>query len=286
MTISSSSSSHSESFYHKAIKQLVFKIVREKDGRIIESSLEKCFNNRRADVYFKFKDGKQVIVEVQHSKISVKEIIERTREYNRLNIHVLWILHGNGACVASQKHSRDVREVKISPVENFLHEMYGGRVYYVNVKEDAGRLSITPPFALYFSLPSKKKKHGPFKEKYWIYYIRNAHFTKIPSWNLSITKYRGFKIARFYDKSVKARLQGDILKYIKNRLNKRCKNCMIHLKRVRRCCIDQNCRSQPYMSKKRIIKQVLREYKSKYGKYLVLEAISRLIAQKRLIFND
>ena len=286
MTISSSSSSHSESFYHKSIKQLVFKVIVEKDRRIIESSLEKCFNNRRADVYFKFKDGKQVVVEVQHSKISVKEVIERTREYNRLNIHVLWILHGNGACVASPKLSRDMRELKISPVENFLHEMYGGRVYYVIVKEKNEKLSITPPFALHFSLPSKKKKQGPFKEKYWIYYIRNAHYTKIPNWNLSSIKYRGFKIARFYDKNVKIKLQGEIFEYIKDITRKECRNCKILFKKLRRCVLDQNCSFMPYMSKKRTVKRVLRRFKSKYGEDLVLKALKGLIEQKRLFFND
>ena len=286
MTISSLSSSHSESFYHKAIKQLIFKLVAEKDGRIIESSLEKCFKNRRADVYFKFKDGKQVVVEVQHSKISVKEVIERTREYNRLNIHVLWILHGNGACVASPKLSRDMREVKISPVENFLHEMYGGRVYYVVVKENNEKLSITPPFALHFSLPSKKKKQGPFKEKYWIYYIRNAHFTKIPSWNLSCTNYRGFKIARFYDKNVKIKLQGEILEFINFINRKECRNCKNRFKKIRRCVLDQNCSFMPYKSKRKIVKQILQEFKSKYGKNLVLKALKGLIEQKRLFFND
>lgn len=286
MNTSLLTSSHSESLYHKAIKQLVFKVISEKDGRIIERSLEKCFNNRRADVFFKYKDGRQVVVEVQHSKISVKEIIKRTREYNRLNTHVLWILHGNGACVASPKLPLDIKDVKISPVEKYLHEMYGGRVYYVNVNENREKLSITPPFALHFSLPLKKKNHGVFKEKFWTYYIRNANHAKIPSWKLSCTRYRGFKIARFYDKNIKIRLQEEIFDYIKNLTKKACINCKIHLKRVKNCSIGQDCCYKPKISKKKITKLILHEFKSKYGKNLVLKATFGLIEQKRIVFSE
>jgi len=281
MNASLLSSSNSESFYHKAIKQLIFKLISEKDIRITESSLEKYINNRRADVFFKFKNGKQAVVEVQHSKISVKEIIERTKEYNQLNIHVLWILHGNGACVASPKLSQDKKNIKISPVENFLHQMYGGRVYYINVQEKREKLIITAPFALHFSLPSKKKKYGPFKEKYWVYYIRNANFAKIPSWNLSITKCHDVKIARFYDKNVESRLQQEILEYLRIKSKNICKNYRIYSKRVRRRTLDKNRLIIPSMSKRRIKKIVIRKFKLKYGKYLVLKAINDLIAKKR-----
>ncbi|KKL88421.1 hypothetical protein LCGC14_1924850, partial [marine sediment metagenome] len=89
-------SNKSESLYHKAIKQLIFKSATEKNNPIIEKSLEKHFGNRRADVYFKLKSGEEIVVEVQNSKITVKEIKQRTEDYNKKNIFVLWILHGMG----------------------------------------------------------------------------------------------------------------------------------------------------------------------------------------------
>ena len=64
----------SESFYHKAIKRLFFKYVSENNKDIIEKSLEKYLINRRADVYFRFKSGEEIVVEVQNSNITVKEI--------------------------------------------------------------------------------------------------------------------------------------------------------------------------------------------------------------------
>ncbi|MFX0005963.1 MAG: competence protein CoiA family protein [Promethearchaeota archaeon] len=118
----------SESFYHKAIKRLLLKFISESNKRIIEKSLEKYINNRRADVYFKLNSGEEIVIEVQSSKISVKEIIERTEHYNNAGIYVLWVLYGNGTCVASPKSAVDKKDIKISTVENFLFKMLGGRV--------------------------------------------------------------------------------------------------------------------------------------------------------------
>ena len=71
----STHNSNSESFYHKAIKRLFFKFISENSKNVTEKSLEKNINNRRADVYFRLNSGKQIVIEVQSSKISVKELI-------------------------------------------------------------------------------------------------------------------------------------------------------------------------------------------------------------------
>ncbi|MFX0000088.1 MAG: competence protein CoiA family protein [Candidatus Hodarchaeota archaeon] len=158
----STKSDRSESFYHKAIKRLIFNYISENKKKIVEKSLEKYINNRRADVYFRLNSGEQIVVEVQNSKIQVKEIIERTKNYNSNGIYVLWILYGNGYCVASPKYPEDKKNVKISTVENFLHRMYGGRVYYVNFKFYENKTTISTPFALHFSFSLKKKNRKMF----------------------------------------------------------------------------------------------------------------------------
>ena len=114
---------NSESFYHKAIKQMVFKFISQKSSNVIKSSTEKYFNNRRADVYFQLTNGKIAVVEIQHSRISIKEIIKRTEAYNNQNIYVLWILHGECKCVASPKNPENKKKIKISSVEKFLHKI-------------------------------------------------------------------------------------------------------------------------------------------------------------------
>ncbi|MFW9970605.1 MAG: competence protein CoiA family protein [Candidatus Odinarchaeota archaeon] len=210
-------STKSESFYHKAIKKLIFKYISENNKNIVEKSLEKYIGNRRADVYFKMKSGEQIVVEIQNSKISIKEIINRTEHYNNSGIYVLWILYGNGSCVASPKFPEDKKNIKVSTSENFLHRMYYGRVYYVNMHFYQERITISPPFALHFSLSSNKKNHKLFQNNYENYYIKNANFTKIPSWSLVWVNYNGFKLARFYDENINKVIKKKLFNFLKKK---------------------------------------------------------------------
>ena len=68
----------SESLYHKIVKQLIYRRITDKSSNVKNSSTEKYFKNRRADVYFKLKNNKDVVVEIQNSKISVNEVSKRT----------------------------------------------------------------------------------------------------------------------------------------------------------------------------------------------------------------
>ncbi|TFG00257.1 MAG: hypothetical protein EU540_05540 [Promethearchaeota archaeon] len=254
----------SESFYHKSIKQLIFKYVSERNFNIAESSTEKYFKNRRADVYFKLKNGQKIVVEIQQSRISIKEIIKRTREYNQQKIYVLWILHGKGKCVATPKFPEDKRNVRINPVEKFLHKMYGGRVYYVNVTNSKSK--ITAPYALHYSL-SDKKTDELIRSGFDYYYFRNSNFTFIPNWNLLCTNFNNFKIARFYDKNVKNSLKNLILSYIQ-----------IYLK-------ENPYDYKKYRKTKKLIKNVIKEFKSKYGKSIIIDCI-KLINKKGKFLNE
>ncbi|MFX1327447.1 MAG: competence protein CoiA family protein [Promethearchaeota archaeon] len=250
----------SESFYHQAIKRLIFKYISNSNRNIAEKSLEKYINNRRADVYFRLKSGEKIVVEVQSSKISVKEIINRTEHYNNYSMHVLWILYGNGSCVASTKFPEDKRNAKISTVEYFLHKMYGGRVYYVNINFYKDKTTISAPFALHFSFPSKKKYRKIFQTKYEIYYIKNVNFTKISSWNLLCVNYNGFKLARFYDKNIKIVLKEKIIRFLKFN-------------------------SDVYKSKKKLIKLIVNHFKQKYGRALIYRAVLELTQEKKVDLN-
>jgi competence CoiA-like predicted nuclease len=254
-------SAKSESFYHKAIKRLFFKFISDSNRKIIEKSLEKYINNRRADVYFKLNTGEEIVIEVQNSKISVKEIIERTKHYNNAGIYVLWVLYGNGACVASPKFPEDKNDLKISIVENFLFGLYGGRVYYVNLNFYKDKITISPPFALYISYSSNKKNHRIFRAKYESYYIKNANYARIPSWNLLCVDYNGYKLARFYDKNVKRILKDKI-------------STFYHIT------------SENHKSEKKLLKSILNNFKNKYGIILILIAICELSQEKRIRFNQ
>ena len=94
MTEIAITSTSSESYFHKALKILLCEKILEMNDSIIEHSQEKYIKKRFADIYFKFFNGKEVVVEIQNSYISVSEIKKRIKDYNDLGIYVLWILYG------------------------------------------------------------------------------------------------------------------------------------------------------------------------------------------------
>ena len=253
-------STPAESYFHKTIKLLLYKHLYENDESIVKRSLEKYFGNRYADVYFKLDTGKEVVVEVQNSKISVKEIIARTKDYNVKGIFVLWMLYGDGKCVASSKKPIDDKLIKISLVENYLHRMYGGRVYYVNLDIRRNKALLKTPFALHYSKPIKKKRQGLFKSRYDSYFLRDSNFITIPSWNIMCTEFAGFKIARFYDKNIKSLLKENILNFYK--IEKRGTN-----------------------NDKKFVREVIKSFKKKYGMYLIYNSIVELYLEKKIVFS-
>jgi hypothetical protein len=279
MTLISERGTPAESFSHKAIKQLILKYMAKNDSNIIKSSLEKYFQNRRADVYFKFRDGKEVVVEIQNSRISVKEIIDRTLDYNKKGMYVLWLLNGKGKIVNSPKMLCHMKDLKISPAEHFLHKIYGGRVYYVTLNKHNNKTTITPPFALHFS-PSKKNSTQIFKSKFDYYYIRNVNFVKIPNWKLLCVDYT-FKIARFYDKHALKILKFKILGFLQEILKRNCSNCQKRFKLLRRCTLSSHCDFQPYTGKK-LIKIIIAYFGSKYGTPIILKALRQLSLVRKI----
>jgi len=250
-------STPAESYFHKTIKLLLYKHLYENDGSIVKRSLEKYFGNRYADVYFKLDTGKEVVVEVQNSKILVKEIIARTKDYNDKGIFVLWMLYGKGKCVASFKRPEDIKNIKISLAENYLHRMYGGRVYYVNLEIRRKKASLKTPFALHYSKPIKKKKQALFKNRYDSYFIRDSNFITIPNWNIMCTEFAGFKIARFYDKNIKSLLKENILNFYK---------------------IEK----KGGINDKKFVREVVRTFRKKYGLFLIYNSIVELYTKNKI----
>lgn len=110
-----------ESEEHRRCKIEIYESLVGKDGLTCE--LEKKVGNVRPDIYVESKkSGKAYAIEVQLSNLPLARIIERTREYYRLGIYVLWLPR------LSEKHSMP----RYSPSiwEKWLHATYFGRVYY------------------------------------------------------------------------------------------------------------------------------------------------------------
>jgi competence CoiA-like predicted nuclease len=253
-------STPAESGIHKALKVLLCQNLCENNDAIIEKSLEKYFGNRFADIYLKLDNCKEIVIEVQNSKISVKELKNRTKDYNDKGIYVLWILHGKGACVVSPKSPKHERVIKVSPTESFLHKIYGGRVYYINLVHFKKNMSISVPFALHFSKLLNKKKRGMFRFRYHTFFYRSSNFMEIPSWKLLCTEFLGFKIARFYDKNIKILLKEEILSYI-----------------------DQHSKST--IKGKKLFKLVIKNFNKKYGKFMILNVLIELTNNSKIKFD-
>ncbi|TXT58892.1 MAG: Competence protein CoiA-like family protein [Promethearchaeota archaeon] len=273
----------SESFSHKAIKQLIIKYISKYDPRVVESSLEKYFRNRRADVYFKLRSGEEIVVEIQNSRIGVKEIAKRTKDYNKKGIFVLWLLNGKGKIVNTPKKPSHIKNVKISPAEHYLHTMYGGRVYYVNINRHLGKFTITPPYALHFS-PSDTKATRIFKTQFDYYYIRNANHVKVPNWKLLCVDYK-YKIARFYDKHARKILKTKISESLRDNLAKNCDNCNRRFKWLRKCVPSRNCNFQPFTAKK-LLKTIKYRFGTDYGKNMILGALEDLSKDGQRYFSE
>ena len=224
------------------------------NNNVVDSSTEKYFKTRRADIFFKLSDGKKIVIEIQHSKITTKEISDRTHEYNQQGMFVLWILHGKGNSVASPKFPEHKKDVKVSPVEKLLHKMYGGRVYYVNVNEYFHKTTITFPFAIHYSLSDKKPKKS-FRKNYEYFYYRNSNFAMIYSWKLLCVDYNEFKIARFYDKNIKISLKNQIFNFIQDSIKKYPLNY------------------EKKSKTKKLVNKIFKEFRGQYGKAIIMEAI-------------
>jgi len=248
--------SPAESGIHKTLKESIYQKVYDSND-IIEKSLEKYFGNRFADIHLKLSNNQEVVIEIQNSAITVKEIINRTKDYNQKGIYVLWILHGNGTCVASPKLPRDERRIKISPTEGFLHKMYGGRVYYINLVKSKKKVLTTTPFALHFSKLLDKSKRGIFKSRFRAFFYRSSNFLNIPSWKLLCTEFSGYKIARFYDKNLKVVLKGEIMKRVTPLAN-------------------------TIIKTKKQLRRIIKHFKKKYGEYMILNAIMELLKQNEI----
>lgn len=96
-----------------------------KNPHVTDLELEKSFGSVIADVYCRIND-EPVAIEVQRSKLSVNDITQRTKEYAKLGIYVLWV------GLYNTRIEKAFVDKKLSPNawEKWCHAAYFGRVYY------------------------------------------------------------------------------------------------------------------------------------------------------------
>jgi len=132
-----------ETIEHKTMKAFWY-IMFPKFNPVSSKKFEYKIGDQIADVYFKLKNKKKVVIECQNSQISKKKLIERTKNYSNKDIYVLWIFNGLGSCISDKKNPRNEDGIGVLGVEKRIHSLNGGRVYYMNV---SGKKVINSPFA-------------------------------------------------------------------------------------------------------------------------------------------
>ena len=187
---------YSESTQHLLIKKFFRdNIPSENDVKDIRE--EVMVGNRIADVLVELINGNQVAIEIQHSKISEFDIIQRTKDYGKEGCHVLWILNGESH-YRYPKMELSVVELK---AEKYLQRMYKGRVYYANASELGMKSGVYP---IHFCRV-QEKVYG----YYGMTYFRQSKSKRsvipgvIPSLKLVLYRHMGFKLGKFTDKNVR-----------------------------------------------------------------------------------
>ena len=117
---SSCSWGQGETGQHYFAKLAIFDALKL-ESNVKDAEVEKDFGISVADVYAVI-DGTPVAIEIQRSNLSVSNITERTVNYHRLGISVLWVA----------LPSINLWSKKYSPGawEKWCHAAYFGRVYY------------------------------------------------------------------------------------------------------------------------------------------------------------
>lgn len=109
-----------ESEQHRVAKLAIYDALLT-EPNVTGLELEKDFGTSVADVFARISNV-PVALEIQRSTLSVNEISQRTANYHRLGIAVLWIA----------LHKPELETAKYSPNawEKWCHAAYFGRVYY------------------------------------------------------------------------------------------------------------------------------------------------------------
>lgn len=185
-----------ESFEHLRIKEFFNdNIPLDNDIDVIKKEFP--IGNRKADVYCKLANGKEIVVEIQHSMILAKNLLQRTKEYNENNCHVLWVFNGS----SFERYPKYEDNVRYMSFEKCSHMLYRGRVYYINMTKYGIHSPVYPlHFANFY-----ERKNSPYGFQYYRKSTNKKSLipSKIPSLRFKTFKNKGYKLAGFYDVNIR-----------------------------------------------------------------------------------
>jgi len=169
---------------------------------------EVMVGNRIADVLVELINGEKIVIEIQHSKISEYDIIQRTKDYNKQNCYVLWILNGE----SHYRYPKIEHAVVQLKAEKYLQRIYGGRVYYANASKLGMKYGVYP---LHFCRIQEK-----INDFYGVAWFRQSKSKrsiipgKLPSLKLVLERNIGFKLAKFMDKNIRRECINSIKQFL------------------------------------------------------------------------
>lgn len=197
----------SESFEHLRIKEYFYEnLPLDNDIEIIKK--EYPIGNRKADVYCMLGNGKEIVVEIQHSMILAKDLLQRTKEYNEKGCYVLWVFNGS----SFERYPKIEDNIPCLSFEKCSHLLYRGRVYYINMTKYG---IYSPIYSLHFANYYERKTSN-----YGFRYYRKSINKKsvipsdITSLNFKTFKNKGYKLAGFYDENIRKRCIQEIKKFL------------------------------------------------------------------------
>jgi competence protein CoiA len=121
-----------ESQKHYEVKKAIYEAL------LKEPNCSKCELERtklegvRPDISLKINDS-YVAIEIQNSTIDIALINQRIERYNKLNIHLIWILPDNNPTIVlpdSKDEGIHKKLCRPKEWEKYLHQLYFGRLYY------------------------------------------------------------------------------------------------------------------------------------------------------------
>jgi len=196
-----------ESFEHLRIKEYLYENL-PLDNKIDIIKKEYPIGNRKADIYCKLVNGKEIVVEIQHSMILTKDLLQRTKEYNEQNCYVLWVFNGS----SFERFPKIEDNIPYLSFEKCSHMLYRGRVYYINMTKYG---IYSPVYPLHFANYYEKKI-----SKYGFRYYRKSSNKKtvipsiIPSLSFKMFKNKGYKLAGFYDDNIRKKCIEEIRQFL------------------------------------------------------------------------
>lgn len=179
-----------ESELHKSCKEELLNalIKAYPDGnwqteRIFPKDKQKGYKEVRADLSGRIKKV-GVIIEIQVSTLSIKQILHRTKQYSMRGGYILWII----------PLKEDLGTEKFRPrfFERYIHSMYYGRVYYWQ-KGDGTKLTPVhfAPASRYIEMSQWYEEDGT--ERCEGGYDKTYSVIKIPEYGTTVDLLMGFK---------------------------------------------------------------------------------------------